>query len=560
MFAFSPRWLPVLLGTLCLLISSISSGKETIGQQDTELSNTLSTLESFAKRASALKQEIKSLETELKASPSDSVKKDFLEQLKRLEKEFQLNRSSFESIAAGINISTLKDDKTQTFNFQNELLALLEPLIKELKQMTSTVRQKSALKDEVANYAEQLPVIETVVANIDRLAAQTDNNNLSPYLNKMQTEWAGRHDSLKNSLQAAELQLQRIENEEVSVSEASQSYLKTFFQKRGLFLTIALLVVAGILLLSRITHALMSRMVPGYRKTHRSFRIRLLDLIHRGITIFLIIIGPMIVFYIAEDWLLLSVGILLLIGAGWTLRTAIPHYWHQIEIFLNIGSVREGERIYMEGIPWRVRQINIYSILENPTAGISQRIPIDELVDKKSRPSRHGEAWFPCKKNDWVILNDGIRGKVTSISQEFVELAERGGAHKTYLTQEFLAQSPRNLSVNFRLKETLGLSYNLQTQSTTHIPEILEQHIRQRANDEGYATDLLSLRVEFEKANDSSLDVVVIADFRGSMAPLYNRLRRAIQRWCVDACTENQWEIPFPQLMVHGQESNLLKT
>jgi len=33
---------------------------------------------------------------------------------------------------------------------------------------------------------------------------------------------------------------------------------------------------------------------------------------------------------------------------------------------------------------------------------------------------------------------------------------------------------------------------------------------------------------------------------------LYNRLRRAIQRWCVDACTEHGWEIPFPQLMLHG--------
>ena len=264
----------------------------------------------------------------------------------------------------------------------------------------------------------------------------------------------------------------------------------------------------------------------------------------------------MIVFYIAEDWLLLSIGILLLLGAGWTLRTAIPHYWNQIEIFLNIGSVREGERIFMDGIPWRVQQINFFSLLENPTAGISQRIPIDELVDRKSRPVRPEESWFPCKKNDWVILNDGIRGKVTGISQEFVELTERGGSHKTYLTQSFLDLSPRNLSVNFRLRETLGISYSLQSRSTIHIPEILKKHIYQKIESEGYASDLLNLRVEFEKANDSSLDVVIIADFRGSLAPLYNRLRRAIQRWCVEACTDNHWEIPFPQLTLHGNIEN----
>ena len=59
--------------------------------------------------------------------------------------------------------------------------------------------------------------------------------------------------------------------------------------------------------------------------------------------------------------------------------------------------------------------------------------------------------------------------------------------------------------------------------------------------------------VEFAQAAASSLDVVVIADFKGEMAPLYNRLSRSIQRWCVDACTQNNWEIPFPQLTIHRE-------
>jgi hypothetical protein len=58
--------------------------------------------------------------------------------------------------------------------------------------------------------------------------------------------------------------------------------------------------------------------------------------------------------------------------------------------------------------------------------------------------------------------------------------------------------------------------------------------------------------VEFAVANSSSLDLVVIADFDGALGDLYNRLRRAIQRWCVDACTENGWEIPFPQMSLSG--------
>jgi hypothetical protein len=144
-----------------------------------------------------------------------------------------------------------------------------------------------------------------------------------------------------------------------------------------------------------------------------------------------------------------------------------------------------------------------------------------------------------------------MRGKVIGITQELVELVARGGSHRTYRTAEFLSLSPTNLSRNFRLKETIGISYDLQKESVTSIPGLLQAFIEQRIEDSEYANKLLNLRVEFERANTSSLDVVVIADFDGSVADLYNRLRRTLQAWCVAACTEYGWEIPFTQLTLH---------
>jgi small-conductance mechanosensitive channel len=240
------------------------------------------------------------------------------------------------------------------------------------------------------------------------------------------------------------------------------------------------------------------------------------------------------------------------------LRQALPRYWQQIQLFLNVGSVREGERIFVDGLPWLVKQINIFSILENPVAQISQRVRIDELVDLKSRPVRKEEPWFPCVRGDWVLLSDGMRGKVIGISLELVQLIERGGAHRTYQTLDFLALSPLNLTTNFRVKETIGITYNLQQESVTSIPDILKAHVEKRISDEGYADKLLNLRVEFERANTSSLDLVVIADFDGALADLYNRLRRAIQRWCVEACSANNWEIPFTQLTLHQAQGETL--
>ena len=95
----------------------------------------------------------------------------------------------------------------------------------------------------------------------------------------------------------------------------------------------------------------------------------------------------------------------------------------------------------------------------------------------------------------------------------------------------------REVAGTARLEETLGA-----------LSELADQLLVAAT---GYAERMLNLRVEFAQAGSSSLDLVVIADFDGSLGDLYNRLRRSLQRWCVEACSENGWEIPFTQLVLH---------
>ena len=137
--------------------------------------------------------------------------------------------------------------------------------------------------------------------------------------------------------------------------------------------------------------------------------------------------------------------------------------------------------------------------------------------------------------------------------------AERGGKRYLFQTADFLAQNPVNLSRNFRLRVVFGISYDLQAQATTTIPDLLKTFIEGRLDDEGYLNNCLNLLVEFKEAGASSLDLLVIADFKGELADIYSRLERSIQRWCVDAATLYNWEIPFPQLTFHwpAQERQL---
>jgi hypothetical protein len=546
------RLLALLLA--CLLpLGNLLAQQETGHQEPKIEQTTLETLLGIVKLQRELQQDIRLLNRELKQAQSENQKQSLIEEMTKLEADLKTTTHNFENIAAGVSIASLRDEKQDKFNIQEEVLSLLRPAIDEMKEMTAHVRLKSELRERTTFYSERIPIIEQALANIKGLLAQTKEKALRTSLQASAEDWQKKLNFMQSELQAAQLRMEKLEASERSITEASQSYLKSFFQKRGLYLTEALGVMIAILLLSRLSYSLMHRHLPGFRKQHRSFRVRLVELLHRILTILWLIIGPMVVFYLVEDWVLFSLGILLLLGIAWTLRQALPRYWHQIQLFLNIGSVREGERILIDGLPWQVRQINVFCTLLNPTAELSQRVPIDDLVDLKSRPSGPGEPWFPCRRGDWVLLGDGTRGKVSGISPEFVQLVQRGGTTVTLPTGDFLAASPRNLSTNFRLKETVGISYRLQKESTGSIPATLQAYIQKRAGEEGYGDQLLSLRVEFAQANSSSLDLVVIADFDGELGDLYNRLRRAIQRWCVDACSENGWEIPFPQMTLSGE-------
>jgi small-conductance mechanosensitive channel len=203
-----------------------------------------------------------------------------------------------------------------------------------------------------------------------------------------------------------------------------------------------------------------------------------------------------------------------------------------------------------------VESINVFCKLYNPAMGRYLRIPIENMIGLISRPFEHDEPWFPCQKGDWVAIEGKANAKVVSLSHEQVEVVELGGRKTVYQTADFLALSPANLSTNFFIRVPFGLSYDMQKEITTTVLEKLLAFIQKKFEENGFAEDCLSLSVDFLQAGASSLDVVVFANMIGDQAPAFNKLERAIARWCVDCCNENSWEIPFPQLTVHLPGNN----
>jgi hypothetical protein len=540
------------------LISPVYGADETVDQKSAAVSvdekrtdRSKEMLASIIELKKTLLSRIDDKNRQLKASSSEMEKENLKQELATLDHQLDASMADFERIATGIDIDLFSEKKEEVFNWQDELVSLVEPGIKELKRFTLKARQKAKLKEDIQQYQRLLPVADEAFKNVNLQVAETTDKTVKKQLKMLLPEWQGIVEQLDNRMKVARLQLDTMEQEEKSLMELSRTSVRDFFRTRGLYLIVAVGACAMVLLLLRFIYRITIRTVPGFKSGYRPFYARLLDLLFKVMAVVLTLVALILVFYLAEDWVLLSLTIIVLLGLAWGVKNTLPGIWQQSRLMLNIGAVREGERLVLDGVPWLVKRINMFSQIENPDLGIKLRIPIESLMGKVSRAFGADESWFPCRKGDWVILADGTRGKVVSLSHEMVELVQRGGSHKVYQTGDFLGQAPLNISLNFRLKVLFGIGYEHQKQATGTILEVIRDYLEQALEKEGYNPHLLNLKVEFCQAGASSLDFIVIADFDGEMAPLYNRLNRAIQRWCVDVCTLNDWNIPFPQITVH---------
>ncbi|MDY0361429.1 MAG: hypothetical protein RBR08_08250 [Desulforegulaceae bacterium] len=509
-------------------------------------------LESIASLRKTILERIEEKKNRIKNTNSASEISNLQEELQKLDKQLHETQKDFERIATGIDTSLFYEKKEEKFDWKDEVAALVKPGINELKRLTEKSREKSKLKDEIEKFDQLIPHTETAVKNINNLIKSSEDQSLQNYLENLLNEWTGLQKQLENKRHVANLKLSQMESKKKSFVEAAQSNAKKFFKTKGLFILTAIIISILIVMLLRFLHDFIAKKIPGYNLDKKPFHVKAFELGYRVLSFLLTMISIILVFYIAQDWTLLSFAIIFLLGLAWGLKNTIPKMFKQSKLMLNIGQAREGERITYLGVPWIIQDINFHSTLENPDLGISLRVPIEILLDMISRPNNPEEPFFPCKKNDWIILSDGTWGKVAGLSHEMVKMIMKGGASKIYQTPDFLSLSPLNLSRNFRIKETFGLSYDLQKDITKKIPDKITKYIMEELKKAKLDQYLINLKTEFLTAGASSLDLVVIADFKGEAADNYNKIKRHIQAWCVEASSENNWEIPFPQITVHN--------
>lgn len=461
-------------------------------------------------------------------------------------------RADFEAIASGVDPGEYEGAPSAGFVLKDEIDGLLQPIVDELKKLTERPREIEEYRSQLAVWEDRAETASRALANLDALPATSDPD-LGAALDAVRSGWSEKAQLAKSRIDAISYQLALAESEQPSFYETLRDGTREFFRSRGLNLLLCIVVFFGTFLGLRFLHRHLQRRASWMRRSTRPFYVRLIDV---GLDLFSLlgaVAATLITLYATGDWVLMGLAIIVLIGLILAARTGLPKIYDDAKLILNIGEVREGERIVFDGIPWRIDTLGFYTVLKNDRLrGGLLRLPVRRLAGMHSRAAADHELWFPTEEGDWIHHPDLGHGRVTTQTPEWVHLVKLGGARITLPTPEFLESGTTNLSHGFRLTTILGIDYRHIAEATTSIPAALEAHLTSAIRDFlGEKGKLTCLRVEFAAAAASSLDLEIIADFDGEAAARYSQLRRALQRHAVECCHRHDWRIPFPQIVVH---------
>lgn len=389
--------------------------------------STLQSLKALHQALASKEQQTAEVQQQLVEARDQVTREELAKQLRELRAELADDRRQFDRFALEIDLSPFVEEKEESFDWQDELSNLLQPILAELKSATAESRAIGELRNKLETIGKRKELAGQAVQRLQSLLQQEPSPSLRERLEARLDYWQRIANETSNRYTALDLQLQNKLEQRESVFDETASYARRFVQTRGLNLLLAVgafcLVFFGV---RWVASQIMRRRKPD---AEQQFGSRLTLLLLHAFSILGGLLAMMAVFNAAGDWFMLGLIIIFLLGVGWASIKTLPGQIESVKLILNVGTVREGERILFDEVPYRVDSLAFRAKLVNPALeGGVQQLPVRDLVGYHSRPAGQDEAWFPTRRGDWVELNDGLLGQVTHQRPSAVRLSDLGGA------------------------------------------------------------------------------------------------------------------------------------
>jgi len=496
------------------------------------------------------REQVRSLLSQLQDA-EETEREKINERIDALRETIEQLTKSFENIAvSGANLRSPNDTDDSKLDWRDELLQITQPLLNSLKEATEKPRRIEELRSAIDLYEQQLEITAKASASIAVFNQYEMSPAVADGLAKIAVAWHERSEDIERSLEISRVELRNLEQEEIDLLETMSDIAHDFFLGRGLTLLIALVTGFVVWFALRSLHRLVKSWRHPEQHPDHAAKIHVLLYGYHLLTMLLVSLAVLSVFYIRGDLLLLSLAIIALVMFTLGAWRFLPRYVQEARLLLNIAAVREGERVIYNELPFRITSLNLHSELRNPELEGAIRLPLSALSQLTSRP-RTDEAWFPCRAGDYVVLPDGSFGQVLQQTVELVRLKVIGSIVQ-FSTADFLQLNLRNLSrEGFGVMVIFGIDYQHQEISLDRVPERLRTGLGAAFEHAGYADDLKNLMVEFKEAGTNSLDYLIYATMEGRAAASYYAIGRLIQQTCVNICNHEGWVIPFTQVTIH---------
>ena len=493
---------------------------------------------------------LKDLRAKLDQNPTQLTKIALEGQVAESEKILKNAEVAFESIVTGgLDLENFKEVPDQSFDWQSDLIEIIQPIFQSLKDLTEQPRAIERIRKTIEFYQQNLSEVENSILKIEEWSQAEVDRATRGQIQTIQEDWRKRKAEAQRNLELFQLQLRNLQIRQESIWTSVWSAFGAFLTGRGLNLMLAVLATMAVWFGMR---TFLRFMVPkeGVDEFQtRSQYSRVLFYTYRILMMMASTAVFLIVLYVTGDWLLLGLALLILAGIAIGLKKYLPQFLAEAKLLLNLGAVREGEMVTYEGVPWIVKSINIYSHLVNPVLeGGELRMPLGEMSQLISQPIAEDEPWFPSNLHDYILLPDGSFGQVVIQTPEFVQIKSREMI-RTFLVSDYLNLGIKNLSMGaFACVGNFGISLEHQEICLDLVPNAFERSVGLFIDQNGLQPFLEELSVELSSIQSGSIQYFLYVRMKSHAAKYYWKILRIMQQACVATCNSERWKVKNPDI------------
>jgi hypothetical protein len=517
----------------------------------------------------SLNSRINNIKKELQNFDLDMVSKIQAEsKLNSLRIEYDKKRFLFIETATNIHLNEVVK-KQEKPDFFQDLQQILAPALNSFKQISDRPREIQALKEMAAHIEIKYSEAKIAEKRLVGFFNGNDHKELKWKLKESIQITEALVTKLKIQKEDINFKIRKIERDQEPFITTFSKVILNFIKTKGLNLFLALFAFISVFWIFRVGKGKFLAIVNYNinRSTNREMYqwiTRPMRVIYNVTAVLSSFMLAILTLYALNDWVLVTFALFVIAALVWSSKEYFPLFLEQSKIVLNLGSIRENERVMYNGIPWQIKNLGYYCRLYNPVlSGGFLRVNTRELMKVCSRRIIDKEPWFPTKTGDWVEF-ENVFGQVSLQSPEQVIIKTLGGESLIYKASDFYSKWPKNLSNGFAIEFTFGVDYDLQKNIfsevipnfNTRFDKVLNGELSKEVKGKSNVDIFTELNIEFLSAAESSLDLRFFVKCSGSVASKKLMLTRAIQAEFVKVCNEYDYTIPYKQLTVHIQKSN----